>query len=182
VNTAAPKIKLSLKQKLLAEAHQNRSAHMQQFLLIATACLLFSQFSSWLVNRSIALGDSVVVIDGLLHLTHIRNLGGVFGMAQGKGWLFALFSVALISALVWYLMKAREVRRYEYIFFAFVAGGGVSNILDRMIYSSVVDFIDVKGIPFWHYIFNTADVFIHIGLWPMLAISLFWHRDQGKEA
>ena len=182
MNAVSNQTKLSLREKLLADATHNRSRHIQLFLFIATGCLLLSQFSSWLINRSIALGDSVIVLEGLLHLTHIRNLGGVFGLAQGKGWLFALFSIALISGLCWYLMKSRDVRRYEFIFFAFVAGGGLSNILDRLIYGSVVDFINVQGIPFWHYIFNTADVFIHVGLWPMLAISLFWHRDHAKVA
>lgn len=171
---------MSIKEKLLAPVANERRTALALFTLIAVACLTASQFSSWMINRSIELGNSVVVIDGFLQLTHIRNLGGVFGMAQGRGWLFALFSAALIAVLLAYLWKGREVRRYEFIFFGFVAGGGLSNILDRLIYGSVIDFIDVLGIPYWHYIFNTADVFIHVGLWPMLFIGLVWHRDQSN--
>jgi signal peptidase II len=54
-----------------------------------------------------------------------------------------------------------------------VVGGGASNVLDRLFYGSVVDFINVQHIPFWHYIFNTADVMVHAGLWPLLYFSLF---------
>lgn len=94
-------------------------------------------------------------------------------MFQGHGWIFGFFSLLLISALVVYLWRGRDVQPYEYICFGFVVGGGGSNILDRLLYGSVVDFINVQHIPYWHYIFNTADVMVHVGLWPMLYFSLF---------
>lgn len=153
-----------------------RTRFLAVFAALSAVCLGLSQLSSYLVNTYIGLGESVV-ITGFLHFTHIRNMGGVFGLAQGQGWLFALFSLALISALFFYLLRGKQVRVYEFLCFGFIAGGGLSNILDRLIYGSVVDFIDIQGIPFWHYIFNTADTFIHIGLWPMLIIGVFFHKE-----
>ncbi len=148
------------------------------FAAIALSVLTISQLGSFLVNRSIELGGTVE-LNSFIHFTHIRNLGGVFGMFQGQGWIFALFSFALIIALVIYLLRSKSVQTYEYICFAFVVGGGSSNILDRLIYGSVVDFIDLQHIPFWHYIFNVADMMIHIGLWPMLLFSL---RDSRRQS
>lgn len=141
------------------------------FILIALSVLLVAQIGSFLVNRSIPLGSSIE-LNSLIHFTHIRNMGGVFGMFQGQGWLFALLSLGLIAALVIYLLISKQVQKYEFICFGFIAGGGSSNILDRLVYGSVVDFIDIQQIPFWHYIFNTADVMVHVGLWPMLYFSL----------
>jgi len=161
---------------LTQRAAMRRTHFLIVFAALSAACLGLSQLSSYLVNTYIGLGESVV-ITGFLHFTHIRNMGGVFGLAQGQGWVFALFSLLLISALIVYLLRSRQVRVYEFLCFGFIAGGGLSNILDRMIYGSVVDFIDIKGIPFWHYIFNTADTFIHIGLWPMLIIGVFFHKE-----
>ncbi len=153
-----------------------RSRYLAGFVAVSAACLALSQLGSYLVNTRIPLGTSVEV-NAVLHFTHIRNMGGVFGLAQGRGWVFAVFSVLLITALVVYLLRGRQVRVYEFLCFGFIAGGGLSNVLDRLVYGSVIDFIDIRGIPFWHYIFNTADTFVHIGLWPMLFIGLFWHRD-----
>lgn len=167
---------MSFKAFLLQPAQPTRQKHFVWFSLLALLCLGLSQLGSYLINQYLPQGDSIVVLP-VLHFTHIRNLGGVFGMAQGQGWLFALFSVALIAALITYLWKSVQVRTYEFLCFGFVAGGGISNILDRLIYGSVIDFINVQGIPYWNYIFNTADTFIHIGLWPMLFIALFWQRD-----
>ncbi len=166
----------SLRSFMTAQVDDKRARFLLYFAVISAACLALSQLGSYLVNTRIPLGDSVE-ISSVLHFTHIRNLGGVFGMAQGQGWIFAVFSVVLITALVIYLLRGRQVRVYEFLCFGFIAGGGLSNVLDRLVYGSVIDFIDVRGIPFWHYIFNTADTFVHIGLWPMLFIGLFWHRD-----
>lgn len=167
---------MSFKAFLLQPAQATKQRHFFWFGTIALTCLGLSQLGSYLINQYLPQGDSIVVLP-FLHFTHIRNLGGVFGLAQGQGWLFALFSIALIAALITYLWRARQVRTYEFLCFGFVAGGGISNVLDRLIYGSVIDFINVQGIPYWNYIFNTADTFIHIGLWPMLFIALFLHRD-----
>lgn len=167
-----------LRQYLLQPATANRRVHLLRFGVIAATTLVLAQLGSYLIHQSLGIGDSVVLIDGVLNLTHVRNLGGVFGLAQGKGWVFGLLSVALLGGLLFYLIASRQVRAYEFACFGFVAGGGASNILDRLIYGSVIDFIDIRGIPFWNYIFNTADVFIHMGLWPMLFIGLFWHGKQ----
>ncbi|MDP1930987.1 MAG: signal peptidase II [Gammaproteobacteria bacterium] len=158
----------------------SRSSQMLVFSAIALVVVLVSQVGSYLVNSRIPLG-STVEWNSLVHLTHIRNMGGVFGMFQGSGWIFAAFSVCLIAGLVVYLLRGASVQTYEYVCFGFIAGGGISNVLDRLIYGSVIDFINVQHIPYWHYIFNTADVMVHVGLWPMLWFSFFQH-DQSRQA
>jgi len=149
-----------------------RNRHLFAFGAIALTVLLLSQIGSYVVTSIIPLGETVKW-NSLVYFTHIRNLGGVFGMLQGHGWIFGLFSVALITGLVLYLYWGKAVQPYEYYCFGFIAGGGLSNILDRLIYGSVVDFINIQGIPYWQYIFNTADVMVHVGLWPMLYFSIF---------
>lgn len=156
-----------------------RSQRMFLFSAIALIVLSISQLGSYLVYTLIPIG-STVEWTGIIHLTHIRNMGGVFGMFQGRGWIFALFSVALVIGLVVYLVRSQQVQFYEYLCFGFIAGGGASNILDRLIYGSVIDFINIQGIPYWHYIFNTADVMVHVGLWPMLYFSVFSPTPQAK--
>lgn len=154
---------------------------MGVFFAVGLTAFALSQLSSYLINTHIPQGETVVV-NSFLHFTHIRNLGGVFGIFQGKGWVFAVISSLLILALVWYLLKSRHVQPYEFACFGFIAGGGTSNVMDRLVYGSVVDFINVQHIPYWHYIFNTADVMVHIGLWPMLFMSLFGKRDSDQSS
>ncbi len=140
------------------------------YVFIAFIIFSLSQLSGYLVNEHIPLGDSYE-LNSFLHLTHIRNHGGVFGSFDGQGWIFSAFSTILLSGLTIYIFWKDNIKPYEYICFGFIVGAGASNVADRFIYGSVIDYINVLGIPYWHYIFNTADTFIHVGVWPLVVLS-----------
>ena len=161
----------------MTSAVKKPQRHFRLFILTAGLCLLVAQLVGYWVNASIPEGSSLQ-INALLNFTHVRNHGGVFGMAQGQGWLFGALSVLLLAGICAYLWFGAVLARVEYLCFGLIVGGGASNILDRWVYGSVIDFIDVQGIPYWHYVFNTADVMIHLGIWPMLALTLFASRES----
>lgn len=149
-----------------------KTKNMALFGAIAGTVLLGSQAIGYWINESIEL-NTTLELSSFIHFTHIRNFGGVFGMFQGSGWIFALISIGLLAAVTGYLALSNSIQRYEYLCFGFIVGGGASNILDRLVYGSVIDFIDIQHIPYWNYVFNTADVMVHVGIWPMLLISIF---------
>lgn len=146
--------------------------NMGLFAGIAISVLGLSQLIGYWVNTTIPL-NSTVELNSLIHFTHIRNYGGVFGMLQGLGLLFGIISLGLLIAVAAYLWLGKSINRVEYLCFGFIVGGGASNILDRFIYGSVIDFIDIQHIPYWNYVFNTADMMVHIGIWPLLFYSFF---------
>jgi len=152
---------------------------MSLFAGISMLVLAVSQAIGYWVDTNIAL-NSTVELNSLIHFTHIRNDGGVFGLFQGMGWLFAIISVSLLVAVSVYLWIGTGIKRYEYLCFGFIVGGGASNILDRFLYGSVIDFIDIQHIPYWNYVFNTADVMVHIGIWPLLLLSFFIVQTDEK--
>jgi len=131
------------------------------------------------VNSTIAL-HSTLVINEFIHFTHIRNHGGIFGLLQGMGWLLGFVSLALLLAVVAYLCFSPAIRRFEFVCFGFIVGGGASNTMDRFVYGSVIDFVDIQHIPYWNYIFNTADVMVHVGIWPLLVFSFMSVSGQQK--
>lgn len=149
---------------------QSKLINMLWFTLIVLVVVSVSQAIGYWVNNNIAENTSWE-INNLVHFTHVRNHGGVFGLLQGMGWVFGVVSVGLLLAVTCYLWFGNAIQRYEYICFGFIVGGGASNILDRFIYGSVIDFIDIQHIPYWNYVFNTADVMVHVGIWPLLLFS-----------
>jgi len=152
---------------------------MLWFSCIVFCVLALSQLIGFWVNSSIA-ENTTVEWSSLIHFTHIRNHGGVFGMLQGSGSIFAIISMGLLIAVSAYLWFSPSLKRYEYICFGFIVGGGASNILDRFVYGSVIDFIDIQHIPYWNYIFNTADVMVHVGIWPLLFFSFFVNAQDSN--
>ena len=156
----------------------NQSKNITAFLIAAVLALLASQTSSYLVNTSLAIGETRVV-NALLHITHVRNMGGTFGAFPGHSVIFALISALILVLCTALFFKQRATTWIQFVFFGFIVGGGASNVADRVVLGSVVDFINLQGIPYWNYVFNTADIFIHIGIWPSLLIGVFLSKKEG---
>ncbi len=155
----------------------SKTKNMLLYAFIVISVLGLSQLIGYWVNTSIPQNTSIE-LNSLIHFTHIRNHGGVFGMLQGMGWIFATISIALLLGVCAYLWFSSGIKRYEYVCFGFIVGGGASNILDRWVYGSVIDFIDIQHIPYWNYIFNTADVMVHVGIWPLLLFSFLANSND----
>ena len=153
----------------------NKTRALAVFAGLAILVLAVSQTSSYLVDAKLAIGETYVV-NSFIHFTHVRNLGGTFGMFQGSGWIIGIISGLILLGVTLYLIFSKNAKFYEFVCFGIIVGAGASNILDRVIYGGVVDFIDVQHIPYWHYIFNTADMMIHVGVWPLLILS-FMQKD-----
>jgi len=157
-----------------------KSINMALYAGVACSVALLSQYTGYWVNNNIDI-NSTIEINSLIHLTHVRNYGGVFGLAQGMGWLFGLISIALLAGVSAYLWFGKHVQRHEFVCFGFIVGGGISNITDRLVYGSVIDFIDIQHIPYWNYVFNVADVMVHVGVWPLLLMSLLVGQQQADK-
>lgn len=150
------------------------------FVITALIALFSAQVGSALINHYLELGRSIE-LTSFLYFTHIRNLGGIFGMLQGHGYLFGILALVVLGALSFFIWRSQNLPKIELLCFGLVVGGGLSNVVDRMVYGSVIDFIDVRGIPHWNYIFNTADVYIHLGIWPLLIYSMFVKNEKEAE-
>jgi signal peptidase II len=138
------------------------------FFLIAALVLLLDRLAKWAVATNIPLHDSVVVIPGLFHLTHVQNTGAAFGLfadssAQWKvGALvsFSLVALVIVSALLW---KNSHSLSTTTIGLSLILGGATGNLWDRMVSGHVVDFLDFYVGSYHWPAFNVADSAIVIG-------------------
>ncbi|MBN1826980.1 MAG: signal peptidase II [Candidatus Eisenbacteria bacterium] len=140
-------------------------------LLVALASVLLDQAAKGVVERSLALGESIDVIGGFFRLTHVQNPGGAFGLFRGAGAAFTALSTAavvLLLAAAWRYPAAGRSR----IAYGLVLGGALGNLIDRIRLERVVDFLDfgVGGLR-WP-VFNVADIAVVVGVGLFLLISL----------
>ena len=145
------------------------SMGVKPFLLIAGLAVILDQASKLLVRTHIQLYQSITVIPGFFNLTHVRNPGGAFGfMAAGSQGLRTLLFVgvsAVAMALIVYFYR-QTPKSYPYLAaaLAMIFGGAVGNLIDRLRYGAVVDFLDVHvGVYHWP-AFNVADSAITVGI------------------
>ena len=130
----------------LFSAWQRKSINFLYFCAIAAFALACSQMAGWWVNFNIPV-NTTMEWNSFIHLTHIRNYGGIFGLLQGQGWVFAALSLALLGGIIVWLLLGTGISRFEFCCFGFIAGGGLSNVVDRHLHGSVIDYINVQHIP-----------------------------------
>ena len=149
-------------------------------LILALAVIVADQASKhWILEVLRLREGETLAVFGPLHLTGVRNSGVSFGFLQARHdlvrWALAGFSIVVSAVLaVW-------VRRTERPLFAvavgLVMGGAVGNVIDRIRFGAVVDFIDVTRVYF-PWVFNVADSAITLGICLLLIDML---RQDGRE-
>ena len=141
------------------------ASSMLQWLGVALLIVLVDQFTKVLVVGFYQLGDSTA-FSSFFNLVRAHNSGAAFSfLASASGWQRWFFSVlGLVAAvvIVW-LLKAHAGQKLFAFALALILGGAVGNVIDRMLYGYVVDFLDFHWRN-WHFpAFNVADSAITIG-------------------
>ncbi len=133
------------------------------FLWIAIMALVvfLDQLTKYLTILFLKPLDTFPIIEDVLHLTYVENTGAAFGMMKNQRWLFMIVSTVAIIALLVYLFKKKTQPKLENLAIAFIVGGGIGNMIDRIFLGYVVDMIDFRLINFA--VFNVADSFVCVG-------------------
>lgn len=161
----------------------SRGAAFRWGLLLGSAggLLLLDQASKWLVMAHIPEHRPVAVIPGFFDLVNIRNRGAAFGFLNRSDieWQFWLFLAATLVAVWAISVLARHTRQpLMLVGLGLILGGAVGNLIDRLRFRAVVDFLDVywRG---WHWpAFNVADMGICVGA--AFACLAVWRVERQK--
>ena len=142
--------------------------------------VFIDQFTKMLIKKFMKEGDHISVIGEILRLTYVKNPGMAFGIQIGGKLFYTIFaSIACIIILV-YLFRLRPENFWARFALASILGGAIGNLIDRFVYSEVVDFIDIKIIR-WP-VFNFADIAVFVGMVILIAIVIFEKsKDESEE-
>ena len=149
--------------------------------LVGVGVVALDQISKAWILRTLGPNDgtSIPLIRSWLSLTFVKNNGVAFGMFQGIPHFFTLTSVVIsIGALLFYRYQLPNNRPWIQVSVGMIVGGAIGNIIDRIRYSYVVDFVHVSWFPG---IFNLADSAITVGVL-MLAGYLLLMGESGARA
>ena len=137
--------------------------------VIAGGVIVLDQVSKEIVLRAIPLNTTIPVVDGFFNLVHIYNPGGAFGLMANLSptlrSIIFLFISSLAVGLIFYFYK-KTPRQYVWLAaaFALIFGGAIGNLIDRIRFGMVIDFLDFY-VGNWHWpAFNIADSAITVGI------------------
>lgn len=130
------------------------------FFFIITAVLLIDQGSKAAVQMLMYLGESIPVLPPVFYLTYIMNPGAAFGILPNQKVLFITTGILLITGVLVGYRKLPPEKKLLRFSLGLVLGGALGNLLDRLRFGKVVDFLDFRVWP----VFNLADTAIFIGV------------------
>jgi signal peptidase II len=126
------------------------------YSLIAVIVLL-DQISKYIVKSTMHLYQSLEVIGDFLRLTYIENPGMAFGIQFENKFWFTVLSILAAAIVVIYLLRMPNERFVFRLSLALILGGAIGNLIDRLIYGRVVDFVDVEffdiSLPSFNFLF-----------------------------
>lgn len=130
------------------------------FWVAASAVLILDRATKLVITRHLDLGRSIPVIRGYFQISYVRNPGGAFGFLPGGRTFFLLASIIAVGGIIAYKSRRGPQKPLTDLSLGLILGGAAGNLIDRLLYGSVVDWLDFKIWP----VFNIADAALVVGL------------------
>lgn len=130
------------------------------FYILGIILIALDQITKSSVMGKLNLRQSIPIIDGMLHFTYVRNTGIAFSLFPRMNIVIIILSTITVFLLFHIYRKTSADNLLTKASLIFIASGAIGNLIDRVQYSAVIDFIDFRIWP----IFNLADAFIVIGV------------------
>jgi len=147
--------------------------------LIASLVVAADRFLKAWAGRSLAATGPRPLIGDAIRLTPVHNIGGALGIFPGGGALFVAVSIAASVVILALLAAHRFPSRLMNTGFALVLGGAIGNVIDRLAYGYVFDFLEFRGL----FVNNLADICVSVGV-ALIILRVFLggerHRSTGQ--
>ncbi len=156
---------------------------MLNWLWLSGLVIVLDQISKWLAERFLEPFVPVPVMPSF-NLTLVYNKGAAFSfLSQAGGWQRWFFSGLAIAVSVFIILWLRRLHArdtWTAAGLSLVLGGAIGNLIDRLIYGHVIDFIDVFYSTYHFPTFNVADSAITVGATLLIVHSLFTHEHEAS--
>jgi len=140
--------------------------------IIVSVILLLDRLTKLLVEKELNLNSSFPLIKGVFYVSLLHNRGAAFGFLKNQLPLFIVTSLIAII-LIWRALKSNKYSKTYTIALSLILGGALGNLIDRLLYGYVIDFLDFRVWP----VFNVADSAITIGA-VILGWSIIFNKEQ----
>jgi signal peptidase II len=147
-------------------------------LLIASIIVILDQITKYLIRKYLAVGEMWAPADWMLdyvRLLHTNNTGAAFGIFKNANPVFMGLAVIVSGAIIYYYSRIPAEEKVVRFALSLQLAGAVGNLIDRIIFGTVTDFISVGKFA----IFNIADSSITVGV-IILLIAILWQERQDK--
>lgn len=143
--------------------------------IICVWWIIIDQIIKLLVTMKMKLNSAITIIPNFFRIYYVKNEGAAFSFFSGKRYLLITISIIVFFVLSDYIKKNKITKKLEIISLGMIMGGLVGNLIDRLLYSAVIDYLSFIIFGYKFAIFNLADIGIVVGI-----ILLFINMSEDK--
>lgn len=147
--------------------------------IICVWWIIIDQIIKLLVTMKMKLNSVITIIPNFFRIYYVKNEGAAFSVFSGKRYLLIAISIIVFFVLADYIKKNKITKKLEIISLGMIMGGLVGNLIDRLLYSAVIDYLSFIIFGYKFAIFNLADIGIVVGI-IILIISMFKEKRINK--
>lgn len=141
--------------------------------------VILDQLSKLAIQKFMELGSTIPILQDFFHLTYIKNYGAAFSILQNKTILLTVLPIVMIILIIGFMFYMRKKSHPALmISMSLIVAGGLGNLIDRLAYGYVVDFVDFRVFP----IFNVADICVCCGCGLLLIYMFFIEPKISKRS
>ena len=149
--------------------------------IISIIILIVDFIFKYLVSNNMIINVRNCIIPNFFYLTYTKNDGAAWSSFSGQSYLLIAISIVIIIFVFGYLRKKKKISKLEILGFSLLLGGALGNLLDRIIYGYVIDYLDFNLFNYNYPIFNLADSCVVLGVVVILIETIIQDQKNKKQ-
>jgi signal peptidase II len=149
--------------------------------IISIIILIVDFIFKYLVSNNMIINVRNCIIPNFFYLTYTKNDGAAWSSFSGQRYLLIAISIVIIIFVFGYLRKKKKISKLEILGFSLLLGGALGNLLDRIIYGYVIDYLDFNLFNYNYPIFNLADSCVVLGVVVILIETIIQDQKNKKQ-
>lgn len=145
---------------------------------ISCIVVIFDQLIKWIVASNMELYQEINVIDNFFSLYYLKNYGAAFSMLEGMTSLFIIIGIVALIYLDRFIHE-EKLGKWPLVLLGIIIGGIVGNLIDRIFYGGVIDYLSFDIMSYSFPVFNMADIAIVVGI-VIFIIIMIWSDISEK--
>ena len=145
---------------------------MKKLAIISLVCIIIDQIIKVVITTNVEFAHSINVINNFFRITYLQNTGAAWSILSGNRILLIIVTIIALGIIYYVFLKDKKIKNYESILLGLLLGGIIGNLIDRVRFGYVIDYLDFNIFSYHYPVFNFADICIVISIIILVIISL----------
>lgn len=148
--------------------------------IIAILCIFLDQLSKLIIVNTFNLYQNKEIIKNFFSLTYVKNTGAAWSILDGKVPLLIIITIISLIFIIRFVFKDENVKKIDAITYGMLLGGIIGNLIDRIAYGYVIDFLSFIIFKYNFPVFNIADSLIVVSVFLMIITSFWGDKNENS--